>query len=238
MNKIKALLITILMLFVSGCGTKVPFKAQEPLDGAAVVYVYANDTVSDDESMQDDKFQLRINNQNVAGRLNGGEYRVFDMKPATILMSAVRTNIEEHYVKLNLEAGKVYYLQIQTGSYGEEFTFGEVSVSEGQKDIANTTLAGATGIDVTSYVPDFAGSTAGKEDGTVAVPAMTEAEIDAMIEKKLGQRAATVPAPAVATPVAPKLSTMDEIDRAYQMKEKGIITQDEFNKIKAEILAK
>ncbi|MCD4668470.1 MAG: SHOCT domain-containing protein, partial [Sulfurimonas sp.] len=188
--------------------------------------------------VQDDKFQLRINNQNVAGRINGGEYRVFDMKPATILISAVRTDIEEHYLKLNLEAGKVYYLKIQTGTFGEAFAFEEVSASEGQKDITNTALAGATGIDVTSYVPDFAGSTAGKEDGTVAVPAMTEAEIDAMIEKKLGQRAASIPAPVVATSVASKLSTMDEIDRAYQMKEKGIITQDEFNKIKAEILAK
>ena len=237
MNTIKALLVLAVMLLVSGCGTKVPFKAKEALDGAAVVYVYANDTITDDDSVQDDKFQLRINNQNVAGRLNGGEYRVFDMKPATVLVSAVRTNIEEHYVKLNMEAGNVYYLQIQTGSYGEEFTFQEVSASEGQKEISLTTLAGVTGIDASAYVPDFAGSTAGK-DGMVAVPAMTEAEIDAMIERKLGQRATVIPTPTVAAPAVSKLSTMDEIDRAFQMKEKGIITQDEFNKIKSEILAK
>ena len=243
MNTIKALLILAVMLLISGCGTKVPFKAKEALDGAAVVYIYANDTVSDDDSMQNNKFQLRINNKNVAGRLNGGEYRVFDMKPDTILVSAVRTNIEEHYVKLSLEAGKVYYLRIQTGAYGEEFTFEEVSASEGQKEIVNTTLAGVTGIDTTAYVPDFAGSTAGK-DGTLAVPALSEAEIDAIIEKKIADKIGKmkIPAPATApvaqTPVVSKSSTMDEIDRAFEMKQKGIITQEEFNKIKAEILAK
>ena len=239
MNTIKALLILAVMLLVSGCGTKVPFKAKEALDGAAVVYIYANDTISDDDSVQDDKFQLRINNQNVAGRLNGGEYRVFDMKPATVLVSAVRTNIEEHYVKLSLIAGKVYYLKIQTGAYGEEFTFEEVSASEGQKEIVNTTLAGVTGIDTTAYIPDFAGSTA-KKEGVVAVPAMSEAEIDAMIEKKL--KARTV-APAVSSTIPPKprvskIEQMDELERAYNMKEKGILTQEEFNQMKAEILAK
>ena len=236
MNKIKALLIVAIMLLVTGCGTKVPFKAQEPKDGASLLYVYVVDSISDDDSMQDSKFRLRINNKNVAGTIRGGEYKIFDMKPATVLMTAVRKQIEEKHLKLTMEAGKTYFLKVQAASFGEAYEFEEVSMNEGQSGIALTSLAGEVGIDLTAYVPDYAGSTAKNKDGVVAVPAMTEAEIDAMIEKKLSQR---VSAPAVPqTVTTPKLSKMEQIEKAYNMKEQGILTEEEFAKVKADILAK
>lgn len=242
MNKIKALLFIAIVLLVSGCTTKTPYKAQEPLKDAALLYVYSADVLTDDDSMQNGIFKLQINNKNVAGSMMSGEYKVFDMKPATILMTALRTNIEKQHIKLNMEAGKTYYLKMEAaGGYGEAFSFDEVSASEGQKDLKNSALAGSFEVDAAAYVPDFAGSTAGiDEDTKTVVPAMTEAEIDAIIEKKLNARAAATPAPApvVQTPAVTKVSTMDEISRAYEMKEKGIITEDEFSKIKAEILAK
>ena len=232
MNIFKALLIVAIMLLVTGCGTKVPFKAQEPKDGAALLYVYVVDSISDDDSMQDSKFKLRINNKNVAGVIEAGEYKIFDMKPDTILVTAVRKQIEEMHLKLTMQAGKTYFLKIKSSSYGEAYEFEEVSASEGQSGIALTALAGKTGIDITAYVPDYAGSTAGEQDGVIAVPSMTEAEIDAMIEKKLGER---VIAPTVVT--TPKVSKMDQIEKAYQMREKGILTDEEFSKVKADILA-
>ena len=164
------------------------------------------------------------------------------MKPDTILVTAVRRNIEEQNLKVSMQAGNVYFLKIESGSFGALYTFEQVSSSEGQSGIAKTALSGATGIDLTAYTPDFGGSTAG-QDGKTAVPAMSEAEIDAIIEKKL--KAMQKTAPAVSTAVvqtiqqaAPKLSKMDEIQRAFEMKEKGMLTHEEFTTIKAEILAK
>ena len=257
MNKIKALLIIAVVLLVSGCTTKTPFQVKEPLKDAALVYVYSTDVMSDDDSMQNGKFKLQINNKNVAGSIDAGEYKVFDMKPAVILMTALRTNVEKLHIKLNLEAGKTYYLRVEAKSgYGDAFTFDEVDSRTGKKDLEKSALAGSFEVDAAAYIPDYAGSTAGNDkDTVVAVPAMTEAEIDAIIERKIAERVSkmNIPAP-VAAPVAapavqvsspvptyvtsPKASKMDEIQRAYDMKEKGILSQEDFNTIKAEILAK
>ena len=116
MNTINKLLILAIMLLVSGCGTKTPFKTQEPLEGAALVYFYISDIQSDlDHSMEDSKYKTRINGKNVPGTIEAGEYKVFDMKPTTVLFTTVRRNIEEAHVKLKLEAGKTYYLKTQSG---------------------------------------------------------------------------------------------------------------------------
>ncbi len=39
MNKIKILLTVALALLISGCGSKMPFKAQEPLANSSLVYM-------------------------------------------------------------------------------------------------------------------------------------------------------------------------------------------------------
>lgn len=250
MNKLKALLVVAIMLLVSGCGTKVPFKEKEPLDGAALLYVYVVNKTGDNKNMSDSKYKLQINGKNVNGEINRGEYKVFDMKPATILVTSVRRNIERMHVKVNMQAGNIYYLKIESGSFGGFYNFDQVSASEGRAGVAKTTFADAFGIDVTKYTPDFAGSTAGEDGKTMSVPAMSEAEINAIIEKKINERIANMPvqaAPAQTAPAAasipsyvntPKVSKMDEIQRAYDMKEKGMLTEEEFSTIKAEILAK
>jgi hypothetical protein len=250
MKIIKILLTVVLVLLVSGCGSKKPFVEKQAIDHAALMYVYVADRISDDDQMQNSEFQLRINGQNVEGRVIGGEYKVFDMKPATILLSAVRTNVEEMHLKVKLEADKIYYIEIKESDFGDDFTFKEMSASEARKDLANSVLADSFEIDATKYVPDFAGSTIMK-DREMAIPAMSEAEIDALIDKKLNARKATpskvapvktqqkvVPVVTSPKPGISRATQMDEIERAYSMKEKGMLTQDEFNKIKAEILAK
>ena len=122
MNTIKTLLILAIILLVSGCTTKTPFKTQEPLAGAALVYVYVSDSKpAMDDAMEDAKYKTRINGKNVAGTIVSGEYKVFDMKPATVLFTAVRRNIETLHVKLNLQAGQTYFLKTQSGAFGEPF---------------------------------------------------------------------------------------------------------------------
>jgi hypothetical protein len=235
------------MILISGCGTKTPFKQKDPLDGAAVVYVYATDNVYSDEGWQNSRFKLRINGKNVRGELNEGEFQVFDMKPATVLITAVRQNAFMLHVKLKLEAGKIYFLRLDGGAGDSDFTFEDVTNTIGSKEIVNSKKAGSLQIDFNNYVPDFADSTVtDKKDGVTAVPAMSEAEIDAIIEKKLNAKMATMPKPApTPAPLQPKakpsisrVEQMDQLDRAFGMKEKGILTDAEYQKMKAEILGK
>ena len=240
MNTIKALLILALILLISGCATKTPFKTQEPLQGAALVYMYVADTQSNmDHSMEDSKYKTQINGKNVAGTIEAGEYKVFDMKPATVLFTAVRRNIETLHAKLSLQAGQTYFLKTQSGAFGEAFTFEQVSASEASEDLKTSKLAGSFEMDMAAYVPDFGGSTAGK-DSDNKIPAMSEAEIDAIIEKKLAAMGTNTQAPAA---VAPRVnistsSKLDDIKEAYEMKKEGLLTNEEFKAMKAEILAK
>lgn len=238
----KILFSLSLLIFTSGCTTKTPFTSQEPLQNAALVYFYVSDKQSIiDINMEDAKYKTRINGKNVAGTIEAGEYKVFDMKPATVLFTSVRRNIEEKFLKLNLVAGETYFLKVQSAEFGAAYSFEQVSANEAHKDLQDSKLSGSFEFDMAAYVPDFGGSTAGKDESN-KIPAMSEAEIDAIIEKKLKAMGASQQ---VATPVAssPTRSTssaskLDNIKEAYEMKKQGLLTNDEFKAMKAEILAK
>jgi len=241
MPLLKSLLVISILFFISGCTTKTPFTSQEPLQDAALVYFYVSEKSSTiDTSMEDSKYKTRINGKNVAGTVEAGEYKVFDMKPDTVLFTSVRRNIEEKFLKLNLLAGQTYYLKVQSGAFGGPYSFKEVSATEASKDLAQSSLAGSFEMDMAAYVPDFAGSTAGKDESE-KIPSMSEAEIDAIIEKKLKAMGASQQVPAqVTAPIknTSSASKLDDIKEAYEMKKQGLLTNDEFKAMKAEILAK
>ena len=242
MTLTKSLLILSLSFFIVGCTSKTPFISQEPLQDAALVYFYvANKSSSMDASMEDSKYKARINGKNVAGSIEAGEYKVFDMKPATVLFTSVRRNIEQKFLKLHLEAGQTYYLKVQSGTFGGLYSFKEVSATEARKDLKTSSLSGSFELDMAAYVPDFGGSTAGKDIDENTIPAMTEAEIDAIIEKKLKAMGATSAQAPVAQPSVKQVSSSSklvDIREAYEMKKQGLLTNEEFKIMKAEILAK
>lgn len=78
MKKIKIALAVLVALFVSGCGSKVPFKAQEPVAEAALVYVYVAESYGDIESDSYQSYSVRINGKRVGQRLKAGEYTTLD----------------------------------------------------------------------------------------------------------------------------------------------------------------
>ena len=247
MTILKALLITLSTVLIIGCGTKTPFKAQEPIKDAALVYVYVSDVQSDiDHAMEDAKYKIQINDKNVKGWIKAGEYKVFDMKPATVLFTIIRREIESLDVKLNLEAGKTYYLKTQSGEFGGVFTFKQVSYQNALNDLSNSKLAGSFTEDLTKYVPEFAGSTAGLKDEKPSIPALTESQIDALIEKKMAKKASmqtntfSASTPSVTTKSTTSVTgnKLYDIRNAYEMKKQGILSEEEFLKMKSEILAK
>ena len=233
MNLIKSLLlVAVALLITSGCTTKTPFKTQEPLADAALVYFLVTDAqLGMDDAMEDSKYKTRINGKNVRGTIESGEYKVFDMKPATVLFTAVRRNFEEEHVKLNLQAGQTYFLKVQSGDFGGAYVFEQVSASEASEDLKKSKLSGSFEMNMAAYVPEFGGSTAGKT-GENVIPAMTEAEIDAIIERKMKAMGAVPAASAVSSAPRPSsASKLDDIKKAYEMKKEGLLTNEEFKEI-------
>jgi len=185
MKIIKILALSLLLMLLTGCGSRVPFKAQEPLENAALVYVYAPVYVSSDNSTTDIDYVIRINNKQVKQRIAEGEYMVFNLKPQQISISATKKQIQEYEINLYLKSGEIYYLKIRENS-GDSFDFIEVEKALATKEIAKTGLAGSTAVEKDDIVTEFIGSD--KEDQSTK-----------------------------------KLSKTDEIEKAYKLKEDGVI---------------
>ena len=95
-------LLVISMVFI-GCGSKVPFKVQEPLENAALVYVYVTQDVGTQESQGGSDYSIRINNKRYLERIRGGEFISFNLKPQPMTISVTRAQIEEkHHQKDNV----------------------------------------------------------------------------------------------------------------------------------------
>jgi len=215
MNKLTLLLLSITLLLFSACGSKIPFKKQEPLENSALVYVYQPLNIGTDENMNMSDYNIRFNGRQVMERISTNEYMTFNVKPEKVAISIVRKQIEEKVITLDLKAGQVYYLKILDNLEGNTFDFVRVDKDTAYPELAKTGLAG---------------SSVESEDNIINVFVdEPEKESALVLEKEVTQQQ---------TSVAPSSSKMDEIQKAFDMKEKGMLNEEEFNTLKAEILAK
>jgi hypothetical protein len=210
MKKIKTLFIVTLLLFISGCADKVPFKAQEPLENASLVYIYMPNQSEAVESYSYQDYDIRINDKRVEQKIKSGEYVAFHLKPNPITLSVVRAQIEEQIVELNLKAGEVHYLRVRDNLENGRFAFEKVANEIGIKEIAKTGLAGSVMEDVDNVINDL---------------------IEVVGSEK--EKAQTLQAPSQVS-----VSKTDELEKAYKLKEQGIITEEEFKTLKTQIITK
>ena len=233
MKTLKVLTLGLVLLLITACGSKVPFnKNKEPLANAALVYVYAPESVTSDEDPDVYSYSIRINNKRYLERVTEGEYLAFDLKPLTIDLSATRDQVEEHKLKVRLKAGHIYYFRILKGD-DNTFTFERVDANKALKEIVKTGLAGSEVEDDDNIINEFVHP---KDDKDSVMVKQTKP-----IEQP--KTAAPMRVAPVAVPVAPApkratASKLDEIKEAYQMKKDGAISDEEFKTIKAQILAK
>ena len=206
------ILLSALLLMLSACGSKIPFKKQEPLANSALVYVYLPASISDDENQNESDYNIRFNGRRVMERISGDEYMAFNVKPEKVTISVVRKQIEEKTITLDLKVGQVYYLKIEDNMDGGNFNFIRMNKRDAYLELMKTGLAGSSVENEDNIINVFTDSP--KEEAVVVAPV-------------------TQSAPAVS-----KVSKMDEIQKAFDMKEKGILSDEEFNTLKAEILAK
>ena len=212
MKKLTIFLLTTLLLILSACGSKIPFKKQEPLENSALVYIYLPSNVGTSDSDNSSDYNIRFNGRRVMERISSDEYMAFNVKPEKVTVSVVRKQIEEKSIALDLKVGQIYYLKILDNLDGNNFDFVRVNKRVAYPELAKTGLAGSSVENEENIIDVFTDTP--KEEAVVVAPV-------------------TQSAPAVS-----KVSKMDEIQKAFDMKEKGILSDEEFKALKAEILAK
>lgn len=203
-------LLTLSTIFTA-CG-KIPFEKQKPMSSAALVYVYlAMDSGVNDTSRMPN-YVVGFNGKNSEGSIEYGTYKYFNLKPGQITISATRSDVEKQDIKLNLDAGKTYYLRIKSFSDDfAKFEIARVSSNEAYPELKNTTLA-----------DKFE-----KSENVISELISSSSDKPEVVKER-----------AVESKPAQTTSKMDEIQKAYDMKEKGMLSEEEFNTLKAEILAK
>jgi hypothetical protein len=232
MKIIKTLLLTIILLLLSACGNKVAFKKQEPLENAALVYIYSPIKVLADESSSDPEYSIRINNKPYMQRIKEGEYIVLNLKPHKMTISATRNQIQEKILNMNLKKGQIYYLRIEALE-DTTFDFKQVNNFTGLNEIAKTGLSGSSEESPENIITEFVNP---KEEESMQVKA---AVVPVAAPTRAPQTIAPMQqaVPMQTVPRAP-ISKTDEIMKAYEMKEKGIVNDEEFKALKANILNK
>ncbi|EQB39564.1 hypothetical protein M947_06115 [Sulfurimonas hongkongensis] len=224
MKILKTLLLTATLLLFSACGNKTAFKLQEPLDSAALVYVYAKVHLGSSDSVNRGEYSLRINNKPVMQRIKDGEYMVLNLKPQAMTLSATKNQIQEVVLDLDLKEGETYYLKIVDSQDGSAFDFVKVKSSEAKAEIASTGLAGSSEESPENIITEFVNP---KKSESMEVKAVAPAPVSAQAPATSKTHMQTAP-----------MSKTDEIMKAYGLKEKGIINEEEFKTLKTNILNK
>jgi len=199
------------MLFLSACGNKLAFKEQPALEKGSLVYIYIPESLSTDESLHQSNYLIRINGKRYSQRVMQGEYVVLKLKANPTKISATQQEIMEKSLDLNLENSKIYYLRIRDDLDNGEFSFERVSDAKGLKEISKTGLAGSNEESPSNIITEFINP-------------------DDENQTQTQQKQETKP--------VSKSSKTQEIQKAYEMKEKGIITDEEFKALKSDIMSK
>ncbi|MEE8588112.1 MAG: SHOCT domain-containing protein, partial [Sulfurimonadaceae bacterium] len=215
-NRFTTLAILLITLLLAGCA-KTPFKAHEPLANAALVYVYVamDDGINDTE--RNPYYKVGLNGKNVKDGMLTNEYMAFNLKPETVVISAIRANIEKQELTLHLKAGETRYLKVQSFSddFGK-FSFEEVSSEVGAKEIANTRAAVEEKKE-DDYISVLVESISSDEEENATVVKEDVAGKDTAKSEQ---------------------NDADELERLFELKEKGAITQEEYETLKAKVINK
>jgi len=214
MKKLTLLLLSLTIFIFSGCGNKIPFAKQEPLPESALVYVYLPANISDNDVTFISDYNIRFNGRQVMERISSNEYMAFNVKPEKVEIAVVRKQIEKKSITLDLIVGQIYYLKIEDNLAGNSFDFTRMNKKDAYPELMKTGLAG---------------SSVESEDNIINI--FTD-------EPKKEESVVVAPASSQVAPTANTSSKMQEIQNAYDMKEKGMLSEDEFNTLKAEILAR
>jgi hypothetical protein len=196
-----------------GCGTKTPFEKRVISQSVAQVYVYAPAPTINGEDTTDLRYQVYINSKRVSGTILESEYKVFNIKPSKSIISIRRDDTEEKKINLDLKAGYIYYLKIIDDSRSGTFEFLQIEDDLALQEIVETDLAGSMKIETSEIFVD-----------ETKVEAVESKEISVGNEMKSSNSEAL------------SGSVVDEITKAYELKQNGVLSEEEFKRIKVKLL--
>ncbi len=155
MKLLTTFLLFFILLFMSACGTKIPFKEQEVVADASLVYIYAPMSFSADDTIDNGDYSVYINNKRYEQDIKLGEYIPLNLKPKNTKLSVRAIDIEELSITLDLKPANTYYLKI---SGSDTFSFKAVEENIALKEIRKTVLAGAFEKSVSETITELVGS--------------------------------------------------------------------------------
>lgn len=205
-----SLFLVVGSMFV-GCGSKSPYVEQKPVEGAALVYVYVVPQEGVTDNNKEHAYKIRVNGKNVEGYVKVGEYVALNLKPGNIEISAIRADVEVQSIKLQLSVGDINYLKVK--SYSDSFA--KFDIIKMQNAVA-------------------------KKEITTSVDAKSKNIIEKEIEDTAIFADKKESAKEQNAPVQQNISSnkTDELEKAYKLKEKGVITEEEFKTLKSQIISK
>ena len=206
------LLLSLTLLLFTACGNKILFVKQEPLANSALVYVYLPSHTNGSENDYSSNYNIRFNGRQVMERIFTDEYMAFNVKPEKVEISVVRKQIEKKSISLDMKVGQIYYLKILDNLEGDTFDFVSMNERDAYPELMKTGLAGSSVESEENIIDVFTDEPKKEEPAVVAAP--------------------------IVTPKVNTTSKMNEIQKAFDMKEKGMLSEEEFKSLKAEILAR
>ena len=211
MKKLYAIsLILFVTLFFIGCSKPIPFKKETPLKNAALVYIFAQKQDTDDENANENSsYIIKIDDKKIKDRLAIDRYIKFNIKPGMIKFSTVRDGIFEKSVKFNAQAGKTYYLKIT--QYPDNYDFKNMQ----DKNKALSQIK-KTGLNDSVY----------EDKKDIITKIIQPYQKEQKVKKEVKTQ----------TNISTNNDKMSKIKEAYKMKQDGLITEKEYNKLKREIL--
>ena len=208
MTKILSMVTLLVITVIFSACGKVPFEKQEVKSDSALVYVYIEFPSGINDADRNPPYEIGVNGTKLKGDIRYGDYKFYRLKPTNMTISAYRAGIEEQSIEMTLSAGKTYFLRIK--SFSDDFA--KFEITRVNSKVAYEALNETT--------------LSGEYESTQA------AISELIIEDKSEESAAST------TTVIHSKSKTDEILSAAKLKEQGLLSDEEFNKLKSEILAR
>lgn len=243
------LLITVMtMVMISGCTSKIPYqKTGFDKETKALVYIYRlastrEEAVTYDVAINDIVVGILYDEAYIPMTINPGDTRIYVQNHDT-----VKSFVENDAVELkDVRAGDVYYIKAIVGQEGS-FSLRLMDYEAAKTEIASTGYLYDQGFKHFKLYKSNTNTTVKpmeavvKESEPIVTPkahSVSEPSPNYNVpDASSASSAAAGAAAAVPAAAVSGRTASDRIEKLYNLKEKGAITQEEYNTLKAKILA-
>jgi len=235
------------MVMIGGCASKIPYQETGfDKDTKALVYIYRlastrEGDVTYDVAINDIVVGVLSDEAYIPMTIDTGDTRIYVQNHDT-----VKSFIENDAIELkDVRAGDVYYIKAIVGQEGS-FSLKLMDYEAAKTEIVNTGYLYDQGFKHFKLYKSNTNTTVKPMEAVVKEPApivtpkahsVSEPSPEYNVPKSSPASSAAGAASSTAAAAASGRTASDRIEKLYNLKEKGAITQEEYNILKAKILA-